>query len=382
MRICYIADAGSIHTHRWVRHFAEKGHEVHLISPTPFGDSNIEGVKLYVLKKVRPQIRIISYVINLLLYMIQVKRLLKRVKPDILHTHYVMVYGFLGALTGFHPFVLSVWGSDVLVAPKNSKSARFQVKFALKRADFVSTTSQYLKVYLHEEFNLPDHKVVAIPWGIDLGIFHKGYETEVKELKLNLGMDDSNFVILSPRHLRSHYRIEHIIQTLPHILTRHPNVTLILLKGTAQEKAYESQIRNLMKELGVAENVRLIHEELKPEDMAVLYNTSGALISIPKSDQFASSIQEGMACGTIPIVADLEVYHQYLTDGENAFFVNPEDPSEIAQRMIYCIENPDIREKFYAVNRRIIEDNEDWNKNARKMEELYMSLLAQKVKEY
>ena len=85
MRICYIADAGSIHTQRWVRHFAEKGHEVHLISPTPFGDSNIEGVKLYVLKKVRPQIRIISYVINLLIYIIQIKRLQKRVKPDILH---------------------------------------------------------------------------------------------------------------------------------------------------------------------------------------------------------------------------------------------------------------------------------------------------------
>jgi len=30
MKICYFADAQSIHTQRWVKHFAEKGHEVHL----------------------------------------------------------------------------------------------------------------------------------------------------------------------------------------------------------------------------------------------------------------------------------------------------------------------------------------------------------------
>jgi len=380
MKICYIANGMSIHTQRWVKYFAEKGHEVHLISPRPFGDNNIEDVKLHVLKKVCPQIRIISYVINLPLYVIQVRRLVKRVKPDILHAHYVTNCGFLGALTGFHPFVLSAWGSDVLAAPKKSRIIKLMVKFALKKANSVSTTSQYLEAYLHKEFNLPQHKVSAIPWGVDLRIFHKGYEIEVKELRVNLGVDDSNFIILSPRHLKDHYRIEYIVQAMPYILARYRNVILILLKGAAEEKKYESQIDNLVKELGVAKNVRLIHKELKLKEMAALYNLSDALISIPKSDQFSSSIQEGMACGTIPIVGDLEVYHQYLTDGENALFVNAEDPEEIAEKVVYCIEHPEFKERFYAINRKIIEEKEDWDKNAQKMEELYMSLLAEKAK--
>lgn len=382
MKICYLANAASIHTVRWVKYFADNGHEVHLISPTSFGGSHVEDVKLHVLKKICPQIRIISYVINLLPYVIQARRLLKRVKPDIVHAHYITHCGFWGALTGFHPYVLSAWGSDILIAPKKSKIVRLIVKFALNKANFVSTTSQYLKAYLHKEFNLPQHKVGALPWGVELRIFHKGYETKVKELRVNLGVDDSNFVVLSPRHLESHYRIGYIVQAMPYILARYPNVILILLKGAAKNKEYESQMNNLVKELGVAKNIRSIPEELKPEEMAALYNVSDALISIPKSDQFSSCIQEGMACGIIPIVGDLEVYHQYLTDSENSFFINAENSEQIAQKIIYCIEHPELKERFYKINRKIIEEKEDWNKNAQKMEELYMSLLAQKARRH
>jgi glycosyltransferase involved in cell wall biosynthesis len=108
--------------------------------------------------------------------------------------------------------------------------------------------------------------------------------------------------------------------------------------------------------------------------MAILYNTADALISIPKSDQFSACIQEGMVCGMIPIVGNLEVYRQYLVDDKNAFFVDPENPKEIAQKIIYGVEHPELREKLYEINRKIIGEKEDWDKNTKKMEDLYLSL--------
>lgn len=381
MKICHLANAASIHTQRWVRYFADKGYDVYLISVRPFeNNEDIPNVSLFLLQRIRPQIKVVSYALDLLINVVQIRKILRKVKPDLLHAHYVTSFGFLGALSGFHPLILSAWGSDILVAPKISRISKIRAKFALGKANLTLTTSQYLKEYLHTEFKLPEHNIRAIPWGTDLRIFHKGYETEVKELRVKLGVDDSNFVLLSPRHLRDHYRIEYIVQAMPYILARYPNVILILLKGAVEDKGYESQMNNLVKELGVAKNIRLIHKELKPKEMAALYNVSDALISIPKSDQFSSCIQEGMACGVIPIVGNLEVYNQYLTNGKNALFVNPQDPKEIAQRIIYCIEHPELKEKFYEINRKIIEEKEDWNKNAPKMEELYTSLLAQRPK--
>ena len=380
MRICYIADAGSIHTKRWVQYFSDGGHDVYLISPRPFGDSNIGTVDLYVLNHPCSRIRIISFLINLLHDIIAVRRLVRRIRPDILHAHFATVCGFLAALTGFHPLVVSAWGSDVLVAPRISKISKLMTRLALRKADLTMTTSQYLKEYLHRELKLPEHSLVALPWGIDMKIFHKGYKAEVEELRANLGIEDNDFVVLSPRHLWDHYRIEYIVQALPYIAAEYPNVVLVLLKGAARDGEYESKIDNLAKELGVAKYTRFIRRELRPLEMALLYNAVDALISIPKSDQFSSCIMEGMACGTIPIIGNLEVYRQYLTDEKNALFVNSENPKHIPQRVIYCIRHRELKDKFYRINKKIIEQKEDWNKNAPKMEALYR-VIIQKWKE-
>lgn len=373
MKICYLAHAGMIHTERWVRYFADKGHEIHLISPEPFEGDNIENVELYLLRRVRPRIRIVSALIDILCHIVQTRKLVRKIKPDILHAHYISDCGILAALSGFHPLVLSAWGSDVLVDPKASNISNIMVKFALKKADLTLTTSQYLKGYLHREFKLPDNSVMAFHWGTDLRIFHKGCETEVRELRSKLGVDDSNFVTLSPRHLRDHYGIAYIVHAMPYIVAKYPGVILILLRGAAKDSGYESRIDKLAKELGVAQNVRLLYQELKPEEMAAYYNMSDVLISIPKTDQFAACIVEGMACGVIPIVGNLEVYREYLTDGENAFFVDRENPEDIAEKVIHCIEHPELKEGFYAINRKIIEEKLDWNKNAPHMEKLYLS---------
>jgi len=47
------------------------------------------------------------------------KEYIRAVKLYILHALYVSIYGLLGSLTNFHPYILSVWGSDVYVFPVN-----------------------------------------------------------------------------------------------------------------------------------------------------------------------------------------------------------------------------------------------------------------------
>src|SRR4030042_558503 len=375
VKIFYLGNAASVHVQRWTKYFTDNGHEVHVISRSLPGANGITNVPLHLLPEVRPHIKVITHALNLVWGAGQVKALIKKSSPDIIHGHSVSYHSLIGALTGFHPYLLTVWGSDVLVTPKASRLGKAQVKFALAKADIVLTTSQYLKRYVGLEFNLPDSKVVSLPWGVDLKIFTKGYETETKNLRMGLDINDGNFVILSPRHLRQHYRIENIIQAMPYILAKHANVTLIILQGTGGESQFENQVDRLIEQLGIEKNVRLIRKHLSSQEMAVAHNACDAFISIPKTDGFASCVMEGMACGTVPIVANLEVYRQYLNDENNALFVNPDDAEDIAAKVIYCIEHPELKQGFYEINRRIIEENEDWAQNASKLEELYQNLL-------
>ena len=47
--------------------------------------------------------------LNYLKVLPELKKVIAGFKPDILHAHFATSYGLLGALSGFHPFILSVW---------------------------------------------------------------------------------------------------------------------------------------------------------------------------------------------------------------------------------------------------------------------------------
>ena len=374
MKICYIANVGSIHTQRWVNYFADKGHEVHLISPRPFGDNNIEDVKLHVFKKVRPQIRIVSGAINLLLYAIQIRRLLKRARPDILHAHYISEHAFLGALSGFHPFILSAWGSDVLRA-RNGIFYSSSLKYSLKKADRVTTTSIHMRDYLVRQHGLNAGKVVRIPWGIDLTTFKRGYEAEAKALRATLGIPEDAPIIISGRSLAPQYNVETIMKAIPSVIGRFPGAVFVFLRGSGTP-SYEDAIRAELGALGVARNAAFVPQLLSPKEMAVYYNASDISISVPSVGQFGATILEGMACGAIPIATDIEVHKEYLEDGHNSFLVTPCDSEELAQKIVHCLGHPELKEQFYAINKELVEEKENWSKNAVAMEELYRSLLT------
>jgi glycosyltransferase involved in cell wall biosynthesis len=377
MRICYLANAESIHTQRWVEYFANRGHEVHLISRKTFGNNNnnnIKNVNLHLINRLKLQIRIISYPIDILYNIFQIKKLIRQIKPDILHVHYISDLAVLGALTGFHPYVASVWGSDVLRNPKKSKIMKYRVSYVLIKADIILTIPEFMKKYLVNMYNLPGNKIVRIPWGIDLNIFHSGYENETLRMKEKIGIKINSPVILSNRGMAPQYQIEKIIKAIPYIIKTFPDTIFIFIKGYGLSE-FEEKMKLLTEKLNISNNTYFISKILTPEEMVIYLNMANVLISIPETDQFSSSIMEGMACGVIPIISNIKVYEQYLKNEINAFVVNPNNPKDIAEKINHCIKHPEIQNKFYNINKKIIEENENWDENSKKMMMLYKNLL-------
>ena len=100
MKICYLADAASIHTQKWAIHFASKGNEVHIIS---FRNADIQGAKVHFLKNhgfisISPVASLLSKA-GYILWTRKIKRLVKEINPDILHAHWATSYGLLAALS-------------------------------------------------------------------------------------------------------------------------------------------------------------------------------------------------------------------------------------------------------------------------------------------
>jgi len=111
MKVCYIGDAGDIHVQVWVKYFAGNGNDVHILSQRSFADDGIDlgikNVSLHLLGKIPAKVKPLSSLVNLIWSIIQVRRIIGEIKPNILHIQYIGGWGFLGALSGFHPLLMT-----------------------------------------------------------------------------------------------------------------------------------------------------------------------------------------------------------------------------------------------------------------------------------
>lgn len=370
MRICYLADWQSIHTQRWLRYFVDRGHEVFLISNRPQRCRELEGIALYDLmlsKWEGLKMRRGCYRIYMALRLLKLKVLLKKIRPDILHAHYVSYYGWWGAKSGFHPFVLTAWGGDIYRDPNESQDARVKVMFALKRADLITSDNEDLRKATIE-LGAPSDINYVIGWGVDTSKFKPGIDSSDVRQRLNLG--DSP-VVLSTRSFKPFYNIDIIIMAIPLVLERVPNAKFILNNYFGYE---DEKMRRLVKELGVEEAVRFVGR-LDHSEMPKYYNVADVFVSVPSFDATSVSLLEAMACGVSPVVSDLDSVKEWIKDGENGYIVPVRDHKALAEAIVRLLKDGRTRELFATRNVALIKERADHYKHMERMEELYFSLL-------
>lgn len=102
MKICFLAGADSIHSKIWIEYLADKGYEIYWISLTPDNFGSPENVKFYLLRnfKLKP----FSILFNALI----VRKLVKRIKPDIKKARKILGYSPLLLNEGLSEYILEI----------------------------------------------------------------------------------------------------------------------------------------------------------------------------------------------------------------------------------------------------------------------------------
>jgi glycosyltransferase involved in cell wall biosynthesis len=370
MRICYLADASSVHTRKWTGHFVEKRHDVHVIS---FEDAKIEGVTVHVLK-LPVLIRNATFPLKVA-SIYRIKTLIKKMEPDILHAHYVTNYGLFGALCNFNPFVITAWGSDILIVPESrliSAIKRYIATYTLKKADSVTCDAEHMKETM-KRLGVPEEKIKLIYFGIDTRRFSPGQKSE--KLKVRLGVYNSP-TIITLRNLRPVYDVESLIKSVPLVLKEIPESKFIIAgKGPEEER-----LKELAKSLGVSDSVKFIGF-IPNDELPEYLNSMDVYVSTSLSDAgLAASTAEAMSCGLPVIVTDVADNREWVEDGITGFVVPTKDPKLLAEKIIYLLQNENVRKKFGKISRKIIEERNNYHKEMGKMEKIYKELVRRRKK--
>ncbi len=376
MKIAYLANCQSSHTKRWINYFKMRGHEVFAI--TSEADDALD-VKQYRLKRGIPIP--IAKAESSFKYAISpcaisyVKGILAREKPDILHAHYASNYGYIGARTGFHPFVLTAWGSDILINPgQYGGILSHMVKRALTKADTITCDADHM-VGAMTKIGADDSKIHVVYFGTDPKKFSPEQRSGDIREKMGGGRGDST-IIFSIRNLEPIYDVETFVKAVPLVLAKvHDARFVVAGKGSQAEF-----LKGLAESLNVSSSV-IFTGSIPFEEVPKYVASADIYVSTSLSDAgLSASTAEAMASGLPVVITDFGDNKKWVTDGENGFLVHLKSPESLAEKLIYLLENKHVREKFGKANRAIIEERLNYWKAMEGMEKLYVDLIERQTR--
>ncbi len=365
MRMCLLGHATSPHIQRQAAWFAGEGHEVHVIT---FADAEIDDVNIHYIN-IRFKRSPLAPVSSLPLDIGRVKEIIKAISPDFVDGQYLTNYGLYAACSGFHPLVLTAWGSDVLVTPKHSFLIKLLTRYALKKGDLIISQSPAIKDELIKLGAEPD-KIRLSFFGVNTEEFSPAQRNE--ELRQRLGISDSPAVI-STRGLSPIYHVETLIRAIPLVLKEAPQARFIVA-GEGKQRSY---LESLAQRSGVSDSVRFVgwiaHHEM-PQYLA----SSEVYVSTSLSDGMPSSLLEAMASGLAPVLTDITANRQWVKDEENGFLVPEKDYKVLADRIVRLLKDDQTRNRFGETNRKLVKEKAEHKIQMEKLEKMYQKLSEDK----
>lgn len=387
MKICFVGWGNSIHMQRWMQWFINNGHKVYLITDHL---SNMPGITEHDISlsdsysgsrlKRYAKFEFNSYYLRLLNKLLRIdlvkqifkiRKFIREIEPDILHLHTLLYPSYLGVLSNVCPLVVTPWNGDIVWKTQWSFIRRYAVKSGLAKADLITVDSDELKIKTLQ-YGRYENKIEYISFGVDTTLFHP--EAKSPELRKRLRIDPDASIAYSNRSFEELYNIDIIIRAIPAVLRVLPKTIFLFSWHSASRKNY---LMELAEGLGVMANVRFIGK-IKHDELPGYYAESDVFVTIPTGDTISISLLEAMASGAAPVVSDLPSARECIKDGINGYIVPVRDIDATAQAVIKLLKDKSLRESFTKTNREWVVQNADWNKNMKKVEELYCKLLEAK----
>lgn len=361
MRVLLLSDAHSIHTIKWARGLSEKGIDIGIFSLNRLADNPYKGyenISVFYFQddnchdlnsgfKKLSYLKSISYV----------NRVIKKFKPDIIHAHYASSYGLIGALIGFHPYIISVWGSDVYEFPNKSFLHKAVLKFNLKHADRILSTSHAMA---NETRKFTKKDIEVIPFGIDLDVF--------KPMKVVSIFKEEDIVIGTVKSLEEKYGIEYLIRAFAIVKERNIDlpIKLLIVGGGSLERHF----KHVTKQLGIEKDT-IFTGPVSHNEVPFYDNMLSVSVFVSKSESFGVAVIEACACGIPVIVSNVGGLPEVVDDGISGIIVPPNDIRSTAHAIENLVLNRKLANTMGEHGRKKVKLLYDWKYNIELMMSIY-----------
>ena len=314
----------------------------------------------------------------------------RQVRPHVLHAHSPVLNAIPAIRAGRRlglPVVYEVraFWEDAAVdhGTTTEGSLRYRATrgletWALRRAGHVTTICEGLRSDIVAR-GIPEDKVTVIPNAVDIESFDFGGSPDL-ELKARLGLSSCTLV----GFIGSFYAYEGLdllLEALPRILARLPDVRLLLVGGGPQEAALKAQAERL----GIGDKVvftgRVPHQEVQR------YYDLIDVLAYPRHSMRLTDLVtplkplEAMAQGRLVVASDVGGHRELIRDGETGMLFRAGNVDSLAETIMKLLAKREYWPELRIAGRRYVVEERNWTRSVANYQQVYGSLVRATVPE-
>jgi glycosyltransferase involved in cell wall biosynthesis len=359
MRICFISLGTFTHIGPYLDYFKEAGHDVYFVALSPSPERAVPIFNVGLGKKYSVSEGKWKYPIS----MIRARRLIKKLKPDIIHAHYVTSAGLTAMVCGFHPTIVTVHGSDLTTRIKSSVW-RLLLGKIFEFSDCINTVSKDLQNMV-----------------LSLGIDPDKIET------FNLGIDTEKFSFVPGKKISRSGVLKLICTRRLEPVFDHRTIirALALLKknGLRYEMTFVgdgslvNELKKQVKDAGLEDSVKFLGR-VDNDNLPEILGRHDVYLSASLWDGASLSLLEAMATGLFPVVSDIKANSAWLKPDIDGLLHKVGDAEDLAEKIMQLRDNPQLLTDAVEGNRKRVVESGDRKTNMKHLESVYVELVKKR----
>jgi len=308
---------------------------------------------------------------------LRLARLIRRERPDILHTHTAKA-GTVGRvaalLAGRHrpPIIVHTFHGHVLrgyFGPVRTRFFRLLERWLAARTTALIAVSPQVRDDLVALGVAPRERFVVIRLGIELDERVAGEQNGRVESRRYLGIKSERFAVGWIGRMTAVKRTDDILVAFKRLRDERIDAVLCLV-GDGPDRP---QLERRAHELGVIRDTLFLGYQ---EDVAPFYAAFDALVLPSSNEGTPVSAIEALAAGRPVVATRVGGVPDVVRDGEDGFLVEPGATGDLADRLAELARDPGLRERMGRAGRERVLPRYAVGRLVDDVDRLYRSLLA------